>query len=173
MLPRGRFHPFQLDTFGLGAVIDSVNRHGAQLCLMGIGGSATNDGGFGLARAVGWQFLDREGQPIERWIDLAGLSAVRPPAQGVSLRGNLAICVAVDVQNKLLGPKGASHVYGPQKGLKPSDVTRAERALGRLASITARFLRTDFSKRPGAGAAGGSWAPGSRRASTCLRSMRG
>ena len=62
MLPPRRFHPFQLDTLGLGAVVRAAREKGGRRCLMGIGGSATNDGGFGLARALGWEFLDRSGE---------------------------------------------------------------------------------------------------------------
>ena len=79
MLPPKRFHPFQLDTLGLGAVVRAAAKKGAQRCLMGIGGSATNDGGFGLARALGWEFLDRKGQLIERWTDLHRLERIRAP----------------------------------------------------------------------------------------------
>ena len=64
MLPAGKFHPFVLDSFGMGALFLAAQRNGAKQCLVGIGGSATNDGGFGLARAMGWQFLDRAGNEI-------------------------------------------------------------------------------------------------------------
>ena len=57
MLPKGKFHPFELDTFGLGAVLHAAQRDGAKQIIVGIGGSATNDGGFGMARALGWKFL--------------------------------------------------------------------------------------------------------------------
>ncbi|MFM7806175.1 MAG: glycerate kinase, partial [Verrucomicrobiota bacterium] len=70
LLPAGRFHPFELDTTGLGAALEAARRAGAREILMGIGGSATNDAGFGLARALGWRFLDPAGQSIERWTGL-------------------------------------------------------------------------------------------------------
>src|SRR5215470_17235582 len=73
MLPARKFHPFELDTLGLGLMLRAVAERGARRCLLGIGGSATNDGGFGLARALGWEFLDCGATPIERWTDLSGL----------------------------------------------------------------------------------------------------
>jgi glycerate kinase len=152
MLRPGRFHPFHLDTFGLGAVFHSALAKGARRCLVGIGGSATNDGGFGLARALGWQFLDRLGQRIDQWLGLARLAAVwRPEPQPWFEE----LLVAVDVQNLLLGPRGATRVYGPQKGLRPRDFPLAERCLRRLATTLKREPRRDFSVVPGAGAAGG------------------
>ena len=66
-LPAGKHHPFDLDSFGLGAVIAAAHAKGARRCLIGIGGSATNDGGFGMARALGWTFFDGHGANIERW----------------------------------------------------------------------------------------------------------
>ncbi len=152
MLPPGRFHPFQLDTFGLGKVLRAAARTGATRCMIGIGGSATNDGGFGLARALGWQFLDCNGQLIERWTDLSQLASMRAPQRRRWFRRCL---VATDVQNLLLGPRGATRVYGPQKGLRPQDFALAERCLGRLAQVVKRQCGSDLARVPGAGAAGG------------------
>lgn len=152
MLPPGQFHPFELDTLGLGLVIRAAAAKGARRCLMGIGGSATNDGGFGLARALGWEFLDRNARLIERWTGLDKLAKIRAPSPPHDLS---QLLVAVDVQNPLLGPRGATRVYGPQKGLRPQDYDRAERCLRRLAGIVKKDFRRDLSRAPGAGAAGG------------------
>ena len=151
-LPAGHFHPFTLDTSGLAGVIRAVSRRGTTHCLMGIGGSATNDGGFGLARALGWEFLNRAGQPIECWTDLTGLASLRPPLRRHWFR---QLIVAVDVQNPLLGPRGATRVYGPQKGLRTEDFKLAEACLKQLARIARRTFGDDFAPAPGAGAAGG------------------
>ena len=151
MLPPGKFHPFELDTFGLGAVLRAAQAKGAKGILVGIGGSATNDGGFGLARALGWKFVDKLGHPVERWTELHRLSCVHSS----ELRPFENVTVAVDVQNPLLGPRGATRVYGPQKGLRPDDFDLAERCLGQLASVMAREFKRDFAQAPGAGAAGG------------------
>ena len=150
MLPPGRFTPIDLDTYGLGVLIRAAADEGARRCLVGVGGSATNDGGFGLARALGWQFLSANRTPITRWTDLADLFSVRPPEQPILFDD---LTVAVDVRNPLLGPEGCSRVYGPQKGLV--DFALAERALGRLAAVMAERVHVSHGIEPGAGAAGG------------------
>jgi glycerate kinase len=151
MLPKGKFHPFGLDTFGLGAVLRAAQQHGARRIIVGIGGSATNDAGFGMARALGWEFLDGEGRAIEQWTALDRLAAVQEPDQAAPPN----VTVAVDVQNPLLGRRGASRVYGPQKGLRPQDFSKAERCLNRLATVLRRDHGRDAARIPGAGAAGG------------------
>lgn len=153
MLPAGRYHPFELDTFGLGAVLAAAARGGCRRCLLGIGGSATNDGGFGLATALGWRFLDAAGRPLRRWTELSRLRTLERPVRQPF--PNMRITVAVDVQNPLLGPRGATRVYGPQKGVRPQDFARAEACLRRLAGVTRRQSGRDYAARPGAGAAGG------------------
>ena len=152
MLPPGRFHPFDLDTRGLGILLQTVARMGARRCLVGLGGSATNDGGFGLARALGWEFLDREGRLIERWTGLSALARIRAPKQRLQFK---QVAVAVDVQNPLLGARGATRVYGPQKGLAGEDFRLAEKCLRRLAQVINKDLGCDLACVPGAGAAGG------------------
>jgi glycerate kinase len=151
MLPSKQFHPFELDTFGMGAVIKAAAK-GARRCLLGIGGSATNDGGFGLARALGWEFLGPEGVLIEKWTDLNRLARVAAPQRR---RWFNELIVASDVQNPLLGPKGATRIYGPQKGLRKKDFATAESCLKRLAQVVKKHFRRDFAHKPGSGAAGG------------------
>ena len=151
MLPKSKFHPFELDTFGLGAALHAAQRVVAKRIIVGIGGSATNDGGFGMARALGWEFFDREGNAIEDWTRLDGLVDVRKPSSYLAAR----ITVAVDVQNPLLGLRGASRVYGPQKGLRPQDFAKAERGLRQLAAVLKKQHGLDAARNPGAGAAGG------------------
>jgi len=162
-LAPGKFHPFELDTFGLGAVFRAAAKKGARRCVIGIGGSATNDGGFGLARALGWKFLDQEGAAIERWTELDRLARIPRPER---TRWFEELIVAADVQNPLLGARGATRVYGPQKGLREQDFAKAERNLRRLADAMAKFvvppsggsadrLKPELQTIPGAGAAGG------------------
>jgi glycerate 2-kinase len=151
-LPPGKFHPFALDTFGLGVALRAAERKGARHCLIGIGGSATNDGGFGLARALGWEFRDRNERPITLWTELKSLASIRPPGRKFSIN---EILVAVDVQNPLLGPTGATRIYGPQKGIRPRDYSVAESSLRHLATVVRRSFGHDFAREPGAGAAGG------------------
>jgi glycerate kinase len=151
-LPAGRHHPFDLDTFGLGAMVTSARQMGARCCLVGIGGSATNDGGFGMARSLGWTFFDERGAAIQRWTDLHSLSRCQPPRTAAWPEEML---IAVDVQNPLLGPSGCSRVYGPQKGLREEDFDLAERCLARLAEVVECQLHCRTANEPGAGAAGG------------------
>ncbi len=151
MLPTRKFHPFELDTFGLGAVVRAARTKGAKQMLIGIGGSATNDGGFGLAQALGWEFFDRDGKLILRWTELHTLARIHPPRPIKSCK----VTVAVDVQNQLLGPRGATRVYGPQKGLRPGDFAPAERCLRQLARVARKKFGRDYARQPGAGAAGG------------------
>lgn len=153
MLPPGQYHPFDLDTRGLGAALQAAAKAGARTCLIGIGGSATNDGGFGLACSLGWKFLDDRGVPIDRWAELHRLKSIqRPPGP---LPGFKHLVVAVDVDNPLLGSRGCSRIYGPQKGLRPVDMARAESALRRLATVARSQLGAMRSSTPGFGAAGG------------------
>ncbi len=154
MLPAGKFHPFELDTFGLGVVLRDAAKRRPRRCLIGIGGSATNDAGFGLARALAWRFLDAAGAEITNWPALLRLAHVVESPE-TPWRGRLI--VAVDVRNRLLGARGATHIYGPQKGIRPEDVAPAERALRRLAQVVRRQrrFREDPALEAGAGAAGG------------------
>jgi glycerate kinase len=151
-LPPGKFHPFQLDTFGLGAVIRAAAAKGAWRCLVGIGGSATNDAGFGLARALGWEFRDRAGNAITSWTGLHALAKIIPP---VRRRWFAETVVAVDVQNPLLGRQGCTRIYGPQKGIKPREFGVAEKNLRRLAAVAQKQFHRDYAAQAGVGAAGG------------------
>jgi glycerate kinase len=150
-LPPGKYHPFELDTFGLGAALHAARALGAARCLMGVGGSATNDAGFGVARACGCRFLDAHDREIERWTELEALDRIELPPR--ELFGEFI--VAVDVQNPLLGPEGCARVYGPQKGLRAEDFPLADRSLSRLAEVVQKQLHLNSAEEPGAGAAGG------------------
>ena len=152
LLPPGGYHPFQLDTFGLGALLQAARAAGARRCLVGIGGSATSEGGFGLARALGWRFIDGQGRDIPSWVGLAALVRIVPSADRTLFD---ELTIAVDVSNPLLGPEGASRVYGPQKGLLGDGIDRAEACLAGLAAVARRLTGGDCSLLPGAGAAGG------------------
>jgi glycerate kinase len=159
-LPPNRYHPFDLDTFGLGKVMAAAAARGCHRLLIGLGGSATNDGGFGMARALGWKFVTRQGAPITQWTESYKATQAHDPRQFsakaavLNLR-EMEIIAAVDVQNRLLGNRGATRIYGPQKGLKPSDFSIAERCLRRLALLAAGPRGTNLANLPGAGAAGG------------------
>ncbi len=152
MLPKGRFHPFDLDTFGLGAVLHAAQERGARRCLAGIGGSATNDGGFGMARRLGYRFWREDRTEITQWTDLGLLAGIEPPPRPARFEETI---IASDVLNELLGPNGASRIYGPQKGLRASDFPLAEQSLAKLAEVAKRDLGRDCAREAGTGAAGG------------------
>jgi glycerate 2-kinase len=151
MLPAGKFHPFQLDSYGLGKVMQAAVRAGTTRGIVGIGGSATNDGGFGMARALGWKFFNQSWDELTEWWQLRELTRIRPPAQSLDWK----LTVAVDVGNPLLGRNGCSRIYGPQKGLRSQDLALAERCLARLSEVLKAQHKIGDAKMPGAGAAGG------------------
>jgi glycerate kinase len=138
------------DTFGVGEMITDASRRGAKEILIGLGGSATNDGGFGMAQALGFRFLANEHQ-IEKPAELVNLARIEKPAQPMSI----TIVAAVDVRNPLLGPRGATRTFGPQKGATAEQLELLEAVLKRLADVAANDLGSHFRDTPGAGAAGG------------------
>ncbi|MDP7012195.1 MAG: glycerate kinase [Verrucomicrobiota bacterium] len=155
-------NPMHADTTGLGLTLTTVNsgiEKGTGIpkhAIVGIGGSATNDGGFGMARELGWHFLDETGLEIEHWPDLVSLKKITEPNPKEQCLCNLdSITVAVDVQNPLLGPNGCTRVYGPQKGLCRETIPKAEAALTQLANIWKAQTGEDAAGLPGAGSAGG------------------
>jgi glycerate 2-kinase len=147
--------PIRATTFGVGEMILDATKRGAKEIIIGLGGSATNDGGFGMARALGFRFdYEREqGQgPVQvRVTDLLELKEIRRPTDLVLP----TIIAAVDVKNGLLGENGATRVFGPQKGATKSDLDDLERALTRLADVVGTEFEFDYRNQPGAGAAGG------------------
>ncbi len=141
-------------TRGTGELMLEAATSGVQRVVIGIGGSATNDGGTGMARAVGFRFIDRDGNDLpEGGAALARLHRVEGQADPRLLR--VQIEVASDVRNPLVGAEGASAVFGPQKGATPEVVAELDAALTRYADVVQRFLGRDIRDVPGAGAAGG------------------
>ncbi|HEV8565109.1 MAG TPA: glycerate kinase [Actinomycetota bacterium] len=150
-----RWNPLRSTTRGTGELIRAALGRAPARVIVCIGGSATNDGGAGMAQALGARLLDASGEPIQPGgagllelarIDVSGIerSLVR-----------VSVIVASDVDNPLTGPRGASQVYGPQKGDSGDDVRLLDGALGHLAAIVHRDLAIDLRDAPGAGAAGG------------------
>jgi glycerate kinase len=152
MLPPRKRRPFKLGSFGLGAVLQAAGEAGAHHCLIGIGGSATNDGGFGLARSLGWTFWGRDGDRIEQWTELHRIARVQSPRTRLLLP---KVTVAADVKNVLLGRLGATRTFGPQKGLSASELRPAERQLQALANVKNKPQWRKHALKPGSGAAGG------------------
>lgn len=148
-------NPWQTTTLGTGELMAAALREGADAILLGIGGSATNDVGLGALAALGMQAVDVDGQPVSPpipavWSSITGfhghLSQNFPP-----------IFIACDVSNPLLGPRGCTTVYGPQKGLLPEDTASMEHAVAHMAGLLCRHCGRDevLALTPGAGAAGG------------------
>jgi len=150
LLP-GEFDPLRASTVGVGEMILGAAKRGAREIIVGLGGSATNDGGFGMARALGFRFDHEHEQDKIRVTDLIGLSGIRKP-RDLKLP---KIVAAVDVRNPLLGENGATRVFGPQKGASEDKIDKLERSLTTLADVVTKEFRFDYRNEPGAGAAGG------------------
>src|SRR6266404_8469270 len=143
--------PLRANTFGVGEMILDAEKRGAGKIIIGLGGSATNDGGSGMARALGFRFFEGEQELNGAVSELQKLTRIQKPK-------NLAlpkIVAAVDVKNPLLGESGATRVFGPQKGATDDKIDILERGLTRLADAVANQFGFDYRNEPGAGAAGG------------------
>jgi len=153
-LAEGRLNPERTTTYGVGELLLEAARQGAKRIILGLGGSATNDGGCGAAAAAGVRFFDGLGKSfvptggtlgeIAR-IDVSGLDSA---LYGVKI---IAMC---DIDNPMYGAKGAAYVFGPQKGADEEAVRRLDSGLRRLNDVMRRDLGTDYSKLPGGAAAG-------------------
>ena len=155
LLPYKDRNPRHTSTYGTGQLIKRALDRGYRRIIVGMGGSATNDGGVGMAWALGARFYDSKGLPLTPGgaalsrlasIDVLGLHPALKRAE---------IIAASDVDNPLCGPEGASAVYGPQKGANANTVRVLDKALERYASVVRESLGIDVAERPGAGAAGG------------------
>lgn len=155
LLAPERRDPGVTTTFGVGQLLQDAWDSGVRRFVVGIGGSATNDGGAGMAQALGYHLLDPRGLELPPG-GLALAQLARIHVGGVHADWSAAeVEVATDVTNPLTGPTGASAVYGPQKGASPAQIEQLDSALGHLAAIIRRDLGVDVDKLPGAGAAGG------------------
>jgi glycerate kinase len=153
-LSKSERDPIRATTFGVGEMLLDATKRGANEIVIGLGGSATNDGGFGMARALGFRFLGAGDREIKRVVELALLERIQRPKGREELKGR-RIIAAVDVKNPLLGENGATQVFGSQKGASKSDLDNLERALTRLADVVATEFGFDYRDEAGAGAAGG------------------
>jgi len=150
-------NPLKTTTYGTGQLIlDAINK-GAKKIIIGIGGSATNDGGVGMAQALGVRFLNANGKEIKE-LGSGGMIAKVSGIDTQAIDPRVAktkIVVACDVENPLFGKKGASHVFGPQKGATSKMVLQLDENLKNLSKLMKRDLKQDVGRMPGAGAAGG------------------
>ncbi|EOA6548265.1 glycerate kinase [Vibrio vulnificus] len=148
-------NPLITTTFGTGELIKAALDHGVEHIIVGIGGSATNDGGIGMAQALGIKLLDAQGNALGHGGgELAKLATIDCSQLDPRL-AQVRLEVACDVDNPLCGPKGASAVFGPQKGATPEMVTILDKNLAHYAAIIKQQLGADVRDMAGAGAAGG------------------
>ncbi len=155
LVPPDKRDPRVTTTYGVGELMQHAFDAGARHFIVGIGGSATNDGGAGMAQALGYHLLDENGRELPPG-GLALKRLARIHVGGVHANWKeTEVDVACDVTNPLTGPRGASAVYGPQKGATPEMVAELDAALHHFAEIIRRDLGVDVEPLPGAGAAGG------------------
>ena len=155
LVPIEKRDPLVTTTYGLGEAIGQALDAGFRSFIVGIGGSATNDGGAGMAQALGIRLVDSDGRQLPYGgAALARLDRIDMDDLDSRVRES-EFSVASDVNNPLTGPEGASAVYGPQKGATPEMVAQLDAALGHLAEVVKRDLGIEIDDVPGAGAAGG------------------
>jgi glycerate kinase len=155
LLPAGTNDPMTASSYGTGQLIAAALDAGARRVIVAIGGSATNDAGTGALRALGARFLDANVEELPRGgAALARLRHIDTGDLDARLKGK-TIEIACDVTNPLVGPNGASAIYGPQKGASPAQVRELDAALTQFATIAAKTTGADVRDVPGAGAAGG------------------
>lgn len=148
-------NPLTATTYGVGEMIVHAMERGCRSFLIGIGGSATNDGGIGMLKALGYRFLDADGNDAGEGGAALGQVAAIDASGRHPLLSQCTFRVACDVTNPLCGPDGATFVFGPQKGVTPMLCPQLDNAMANFAKVTADTLHADFSKAEGAGAAGG------------------
>lgn len=155
LVPEKDRNPLLATTYGVGDMIKDAIKKGCRQFIVGIGGSATNDGGMGMLQSLGFKFMDGNGNEIGiggkytadvRDIDISGAI---PELKECVFR------IACDVDNPLCGERGASHIYGPQKGASKEDVLFLDQSLKNFAEVTKEKLGKDCAEIPGSGAAGG------------------
>ena len=155
LVPKEKRDPRVTTTYGTGELIKAALAEGLAKIIIGIGGSATNDGGTGMARALGVRFLDAAGQEVAAGGgSLAEICQIDATGLDPRLK-NTEIVVACDVDNPLCGTRGASAVFGPQKGATPEMVQQLDAGLAKYASCARQATGRDVAEKAGAGAAGG------------------
>lgn len=155
LVPENKRNPLITTTYGTGQLIKAALNQGCRKMIIGIGGSATNDGGAGMVQALGVKLLDREGKEV----GFGGRELKKIVKIDISCMdkrlSDIKILVASDVNNPLCGPQGASRIYGPQKGATPEIIEELDKSLAYFAELIKRDLNKDVKDIPGAGAAGG------------------
>lgn len=155
LVPMDRRNPLHTTSFGVGELMLHALNHGAAELIIGVGGSSTNDGGVGMASALGYEFFDEQGKQVEGiGKDLFHITTLSDRNRDRRL-DTVKIIVAADVDNPLTGRNGATYIYGPQKGLPKEMLNEMDQAMGRFHQIAGSYMGTDVSSLPGSGAGGG------------------
>ena len=151
-LTKGKNDPLSATTYGVGELLLYAQSQGAIRVILGLGGSATNDGGIGMAYALGWRFLSDDGREVPAYAGhLEEITRIVPPEKPFPI----PVTAACDVRNPLCGPEGATYIFGPQKGVQPDQRFGLDRGLANLAARVEKLLGRDIAGVPGSGAAGG------------------
>ncbi len=148
-------NPWLASSYGTGELIRDAVGRGCRKFMIGLGGSATNDAGVGMLSALGFRFLDKEGKDVGRGGGEVGRIVRIDASDAMPELKDCQFQVACDVKNSLLGPEGASRIFGPQKGADHRMVEKLDEALGSFAGVVGEWRGKDFSCVPGVGAAGG------------------
>jgi glycerate kinase len=152
-LAKHQLNPLFTSTYGTGVLINHAIQSGAKKIILGLGGSATNDGGIGILDALGFKFLDSLGNVlVPMGKHLSQIAAIKEPINGIP---NIRFELACDVDNTLFGANGAAYMYAAQKGASPADILHLDKGLQHLTKITRLQCGTDYSQIKGCGAAGG------------------
>ena len=152
LLNKQELDPLSTSTFGTGILINHAIKKGAKRIILGLGGSATNDGGMGIASALGFQFKDAKGNILTPCGSaLSKVRTIERPSKTITV----SILIACDVNNPLYGKNGAAYIYAPQKGANPEQVKVLDKGLMNLSKIIEKDTNKNIGKLPGAGAAGG------------------
>ena len=152
LLKKQELDPLSTSTFGTGLLIKHAIKKGAKKIILGLGGSATNDGGMGIASALGFQFKDAMGNTLAPCGSaLSKIKSINRPAKRIAV----SILIACDVNNPLFGKNGAAYIYAPQKGANPEQIKVLDKGLMNLSKMIEKYTSRNIDKLPGAGAAGG------------------
>ncbi|MBC2606801.1 glycerate kinase family protein [Pelagicoccus albus] len=156
LVPQKDRSPWTTTSFGFGQTIAHAISEGAEAILIGLGGSATNDLAVGALQALGFRLLDKDGEELKRLPTPRNWQAISK-IQAPEINASIPIRIACDVENPLLGPMGATQIFGPQKGLEPEDFNSLEAEMKRVATLLCESTQADSAlfDEPGAGAAGG------------------
>ncbi|AOH53990.1 glycerate kinase [Peribacillus muralis] len=155
LVPIDRRNPLHTTSFGVGELMLHALNQGAAELIIGVGGSSTNDGGVGMASALGYEFFDEQGKTVKgNGKDLFRITSMSDRNRNRRL-DSVKITVAADVDNPLTGNNGATYIYGPQKGLPKEMLNEMDHAMGRFYQIAGSFMKVDVSSLPGSGAGGG------------------